>query len=507
MLAKGRISLVYLMLLVVLMALSALACGESGTPRSSPASPTSTRIVAEDRSLTRVVKETETSVPQTCQDLLRSKASMTDAQWEAHLDDLEGEHVYGWKGRIDEVSEGGLGFFADGYTVRVIVEGGCEVLFTSTDPDQALQLSKGQEVTIDGVLDFFGEAFGFVVYLEDDPLIDTDSAVSDSVESGQATGTPLPTETGPPPRPTYASSGVATVINASVNLRAGPGTDFAIIGYASRGDKFDVFAKNEDGSWYQLDQPGQTWIAAWVVELDQDASVIPVAPTATPTPPPTKTPLPTATGTNTPTPPLYVEYFNVTDYSDSDGDLWLYGEVRNLGTLPAKSIKLTATLYNVDGNVLAVSSTYADMPLEFNLWFTGVLYPTEQAPFSILLEEPGQWTEWDISLTYREASYSDYEEHYRDLEVKNHFGRIVSSFGENYRVSGEIENTGEMETGPVRIIITLYNESGQVVGIENMLMTDVDPLMPGEVAPFSTEFLYVRGTVASYQFLIRSIRH
>lgn len=88
----------------------------------------------------------------------------------------------------------------------------------------------------------------------------------------------LPTVTPTPKTPT-PNARTMIVLNTA-NLRAGPGTTFAVVGSAQPGDKLKVVGANADGDWYQLDTG--TWIAAFLVELPGAAT----APTWTPTPGP-----------------------------------------------------------------------------------------------------------------------------------------------------------------------------------------------------------------------------
>jgi len=221
--------------------------------------------------------------------------------------------------------------------------------------------------------------------------------------------------------------------------------------------------------------------------------------------PPTPTSTPGPTPTATPAPPLLVEVINTTPHAGSGGDLVLLGEVQNLGSRPVKSLDATATLYDANGAVLATESSYVKTPLAFNLWRTGVLLPGEIAPFYIIVDSPGQWKDWKIELKYKEAADSDFDDHYYDLEILNDQGRAVDELFYNYRVSGEIKNIGSLETGNVRIVTTLYDDQGRIIGVEKM-MTDDDELLPGEVVPFSVD-MYARGQVASYRLFIRSVKH
>ena len=210
--------------------------------------------------------------------------------------------------------------------------------------------------------------------------------------------------------------------------------------------------------------------------------------------------------TNTPQPTtapvLKVDLVSVTDYI-SDNTLILYGEIINSGDLPAREPDVRATLYNADGDILVTESSRADLPLTLSLWFTGVLYPGEKAPFSIFVNDPGEWVDWKIDIEYTEAKYKDFGKHYQDFLILNDTGRSIDDLLYNYRISGEIKNTGNKKCGPVRFAITLYDENRDVVGIRTYML-NVDPFAPGDVHPFSIE-LYARGEVTAYAILLRAI--
>ena len=107
------------------------------------------------------------------------------------------------------------------------------------------------------------------------------------------TATPEPPTATPEPEPETPQA----VASRSMNVRGGPGTDFAVVASATAGDSFDISGKNEDGSWYQVccfaeEQPG--WVSASLVTVEGDAAAIEVAANI-PEPPPTPTPAPTPT--------------------------------------------------------------------------------------------------------------------------------------------------------------------------------------------------------------------
>jgi hypothetical protein len=86
---------------------------------------------------------------------------------------------------------------------------------------------------------------------------------------------------------------IGTVIR-DANLRAGPGTNFAIVGGVKAGDKLNIVGTNAAKSWYNLDTGA--WIAAFLVNLPSGTGTPP------PTTPGTPTPMPPAPPTATPTP-------------------------------------------------------------------------------------------------------------------------------------------------------------------------------------------------------------
>lgn len=78
----------------------------------------------------------------------------------------------------------------------------------------------------------------------------------------------------------------------NANLRAGPGTNYAIVGNVRAAESLDLQGQTSDGTWYQLGNG--RWIAAFLV-----APTLPILPTIAPT---VIAGLPTAAPTVTPTP-------------------------------------------------------------------------------------------------------------------------------------------------------------------------------------------------------------
>lgn len=106
--------------------------------------------------------------------------------------------------------------------------------------------------------------------------------------------TPIPSET-----PAPAASSPYVVTAKSMNVRAGPGTDYQVIGGADAGQQYDCIGRNADGTWLQVSYAGApAWMFAELVEA-HDVEAVPVVEVAPP--PATDTPVP-APPTNTPAP-------------------------------------------------------------------------------------------------------------------------------------------------------------------------------------------------------------
>jgi hypothetical protein len=202
---------------------------------------------------------------------------------------------------------------------------------------------------------------------------------------------------------------------------------------------------------------------------------------------------------------MQIEIINITTYKDKDGGLDVLGEVINKNTSPVKSTKVTISLYDANNNLVDTKSSYAYIPWELNFWNIGILYPTEQAPFVLIFDTPGDWVTYKSEVEFEIASDEDYSNHYRDLRAINDIGRAIEDLLYNYQVTGEIENIGNSICGNVWIVVTLYNDNNQVVGVD-YITTDKDSLSPGQTTPFKVQ-MYSRNPVAYYRLLIEAIKH
>ena len=102
----------------------------------------------------------------------------------------------------------------------------------------------------------------------------------------EATATPEETAT-PTPLPIPQLTALR-----NVNIRSGPGTNYARIGTLSGGQTEDVTGTNAAGDWYQFDYNGRAgWVSTDLVSLSGSSEAVAVAENI-PAPPPTARPQP-----------------------------------------------------------------------------------------------------------------------------------------------------------------------------------------------------------------------
>ena len=159
-----------------------------------------------------------------------------------------------------------------------------------------------------------------------------------------ATATPAkPTATPQPPAPTLPpptevpsptpEKSQLSVNSGTVNVRAGPGTNYPRVGEASQGQTFEITGKNPSGDWWQFNFNGQpAWIFGAMVTANAAAANVQVAANipAAPPPPPTARPAapkPPAAPTSPPAPATQLrqvrnEYRNADDANFTIVTFW-----------------------------------------------------------------------------------------------------------------------------------------------------------------------------------------
>lgn len=171
-------------------------------------------------------------------------------------------------------------------------------------------------------------------------------------------------------------------------------------------------------------------------------------------------------------------------YVDSLGYYTIVGEVQNQGTKNLHYVKITATFYDSANNVLATDFTYTDID---------ILIPQQKSPFE-LNTYPSKITVDHYSVVV--SSYSETGEvPYRSLRIQG-LTTSTDSLG-YYHVIGEVENTGQVDTTYVKIVVTFYNSNGKVIA-KDFTYTDPIDIAKGSKAPFDASSYPLKITPARY---------
>lgn len=153
----------------------------------------------------------------------------------------------------------------------------------------------------------------YMLWLQTDAMQPAEPGAYPAVNPAKPTPTrssslrPSPTRT--PAAVARPSEPTCDVQIPGLNLRAGPGTTFPVIGSLANGTRLRALGRNEAATWVEVEVPGSAqsgWVSAGPQYVSCSTSVssvplaalIPVAPTNTPTP----RSVPTSTPTFTPTP-------------------------------------------------------------------------------------------------------------------------------------------------------------------------------------------------------------
>ena len=117
----------------------------------------------------------------------------------------------------------------------------------------------------------------------------TPTGTPTATATATATATPLAA------RETAAQDVAFVTTRGRMNIRSGPGTDYAIVDSVGAGTRLAITGKNEAGGWWRVDYQGEhAWIYAPFVNATNgetvEVVVTPALPTPAPAPQPTATP-------------------------------------------------------------------------------------------------------------------------------------------------------------------------------------------------------------------------
>jgi len=196
----------------------------------------------------------------------------------------------------------------------------------------------------------------------------------------------------------------------------------------------------------------------------------------------------TTTPPTTTTPTVKPEILSYSSYFSSIGYFTIVGEVKNNLQSNINFVKITATFYDNQKNVIGTDFTYTDLD---------IIKPNQKSPFE-LSSYPDKITPDSFKLT---LSYSQTgNEPFIGLQILSHTA-VFDSLG-YHKIVGEVKNDGNRKSTYVKIVVSYYDSTGKVIG-KSFTFTDPTDIDVGDTAPFSISSYPNKINPSSYELQVQ----
>ncbi|MBN1121190.1 MAG: protein kinase [Anaerolineae bacterium] len=181
---------------------------------------------------------------------------------------------------------------------------------------------------------------------------------------------------------------------------------------------------------------------------------------------------------------------DLSTYTTSTGAVYFIGEITNTGNVGLVYVKLTIILRDQANNLLTTETGYVDLT---------VLEPGQTAPISVLFADGvPDYHHYEFTLQGDPATYLH---SYNDFEIIADNGHIGSLSG--YQIEGEVRNTGDHAAEFVKVVASLYNSDGVIIGT-SFTYVSADILQPGESSTFDlTVYSVPAESIDSYTLIVQ----
>jgi LysM repeat protein len=170
--------------------------------------------------------------------------------------------------------------------------------------------------------------------------------------------------------------------------------------------------------------------------------------------------------------------------------LWCLGEVVNLSGQPAEEVQVQVSLHDEQGRLLVSGAAFTEID---------IVPDGGRAPFAIhFAGSPPGFAQYQTQVLGGVPS-THLGPRYPDLEVIEDQGEWLDE--NNYRVRGQVLNSGQAEAEKVAVIVTLYDSEAHVVGARAVDIP-AEVFLAGAMAPFEVE-LTPLGPVARYDVQVQ----
>ena len=155
--------------------------------------------------------------------------------------------------------------------------------------------------------------------------------------------------------------------------------------------------------------------------------------------------------------------------------LHIVGEIANNSPDPIHNLSITALLYPANGTT-AITTIHASP-------FISALAPGEKTCFNLYLEKPRTYARYEFA----KLSYEVGAEPTSTFETR----QVNAGWDEDndwYILSGQVQNVGATPSAEARVIATLYDANGTVIGCDQTFVS-YDSENPFSVGTFSLYFM------------------
>jgi LysM repeat protein len=170
--------------------------------------------------------------------------------------------------------------------------------------------------------------------------------------------------------------------------------------------------------------------------------------------------------------------------------LWCLGEVVNLSGRPAEEVQVQVSLHDEKGRLLASERAFSQVD---------ILPAGDRAPFAILFTAPPtSFAQYQTQVLGGVPS-THLGPRYPELAVLEDQGSWLED--NNYRVQGQVHNTGQADAERVVVVVTLYDGEEHVVAARTVSIA-AELFLAGARAPFEV-ILTPLGDVARYDVQVQ----
>jgi hypothetical protein len=156
----------------------------------------------------------------------------------------------------------------------------------------------------------------------------------------------------------------------------------------------------------------------------------------------------------------------------SDGTFTVVGEAVNATSAPIFRLTIAATFFNDSGQMVASQEGFG---------YLVQTSPDQRNSFRIQVSNPSNdISRYDLALSWEEISVVTYQ----DLAILR---QEVTEDG-RVEVTGELQNDFDENLGSVVVVVTLYDEQGEVVDVYQNVPAATQ-LAPGETTSFAVPIL------------------